>query len=185
MSSFDYEVGKVLNKHADSDDNTLYKNLRRLRYGSSDKFSEKEIHESLSDLYLFYDDSPSLRLRAFLRNSYEIHNNFPSKMLLVDKYNSDGILVLKQDSMIYVVHPNNKIASRETNPIQVSKWILDRGVVGDSLYPNVEKAIQEEGLISKEIIKEEDVCAIEENILEAENAYQKRQKEFTGEYNLN
>lgn len=184
MVSLEFKISQVLLNHPSQNDHDLYRRFRDLKRENKDNYSDAEFNREFSDLHPFFCDSESPLLKAFLFNHNQAHNNNPIAKEIAGIYENNGIVVLKNNEMIYVVHCNNKLDTRGQYPIQVSKWILNRGVVGDSIYSNIEDAIKEEGLISREIVSEDDFGPIEDNILKAECSYQERQKAEFGSYCL-
>ncbi len=165
-------------------DHILCKNLRREMIKLKKEFDINELTRELSDLYPFYEDSESELLRAYLFQFHEKHTNSPVVKLLCEKYNNDGVLVFQKDSNVYVVHSNNKAHSREAFPIQVSRWVLDMGSVGDGVYPTIEDALRADQLFHKKLVEESELEALQERMVNPESEHQERRKELTGSYCL-
>ncbi|MBB1390170.1 hypothetical protein H5185_12175 [Shewanella sp. SG44-6] len=166
------------------DDRTFLKLLRREAIRLRQQIDESIVSTALSELYPFFENSQITTLVNYLHSHYERNNHHPALNNLLSLYTEEGILVLSNtDGSIKVVHCNNKQCSRIKYPIQVSHWILDRGVCGDAVYESLEKAIKSEGLISLKII-EDNLEEIQDNLIKSECDFQERYKESFGEYRL-
>lgn len=165
-------------------DAQFLKCLRRKANELRKSIDESAVSRALSDLFPFFEDSQCKMLVAYLQWHYERHNNHPALNQLLHKYNQEGVLVLSNTMGVFkVVHCNNKLYSREKNPIQVSHWHLERGVCGDSIYQSFEQAVKSEGLLSMAVVVD-DLDEIQDKLVNAECEYQERYKECFGEYRL-
>ncbi|MGD1524548.1 hypothetical protein [Vibrio harveyi] len=159
-------------------DHERYRKIKKNIKFINSNFERDEIDKTFADLYLIYDQSESDMLRCFLLNKYQKYYKFDKAEELANKFQEDGILILKEckdinQGAIKVVHLNPKIKTQAKYPIQVSRWLLGDGAMSDALYKDPLAAIKQEFMISYLEVPDDQLEEIESILIEKEHEFRK------------
>ncbi|MBE8232757.1 MAG: hypothetical protein HAW67_03410 [Endozoicomonadaceae bacterium] len=160
------ELGEKVNHHA------FYKMVFRNRYEIDSKFGEEAAAKAFGELHYFYTDSDSVPLVSFLHKKLEQSKGNPFAKQLIDEYKKSSILLLRRDERVYSIAPN----AQDNNvkyPIQLSVFRMDHGAIGDSSHASLEEALGSFNVWEWELIPEEEIEAIENNLVESEARWQR------------